>query len=345
MKASFNGLVIGFATKQKKAALRILNEGKLVPNTTPEELEFDYKDIVNRENWQEYYQPKRSTRVYWYRNDVSIRIHQSPPSIVIANLHWKVETHFILSTLAQLPFTMASFPSRYKEWLDDDFEELKVRVDMGVQGLLGWGCAFKGEGHNRLVSRRWLDHGPWYVQRGPNDTSIVYMHDLQADYRTAFEQATAGHKAMDSFHGGGFLQRPYPATHQLKGLYTPSTKTFRVIVEGRKVSRNEMNSACALRMPPLREEEYALYTRLGIPVYEHRVGPEQPVEKVAYIFIREEEAREHLHDLWLRELECWTFINGLEVRIDDTYEPPPTPKPAWVQDFARRIEAEQESPS
>src|SRR5690606_11851077 len=38
----------------------------------------------------------------------------------------------------------------------------------------GWACAFKGPGHDRLVSRRWLEHGPWRLIRdNENDVSFV----------------------------------------------------------------------------------------------------------------------------------------------------------------------------
>jgi hypothetical protein len=36
------------------------------------------------------------------------------------------------------------------------------------------------------------------------------------------------------------------------------------------------------------------------------------------VFIEEEVARRHLHELWLRELEGWTCIDGNEGRLDDS---------------------------
>jgi hypothetical protein len=65
--------------------------------------------------------------------------------------------------------------------------------------------------------------------------------------------------------------------------------------------------------------------------YEQLLGSEKPFDSVAYIFTESEEAaRAHLHDLWLRELECWAFIDHLQTRIDLDYHPTPN-KPEWVR--------------
>jgi hypothetical protein len=41
------------------------------------------------------------------------------------------------------------------------------------------------------------------------------------------------------------------------------------------------------------------------------------------VFIQESEARQNLYELWLREIECWTYLDGVETRIDEDYSPPP----------------------
>ncbi|MDJ0728127.1 MAG: hypothetical protein QNJ38_23770 [Prochloraceae cyanobacterium] len=50
------------------------------------------------------------------------------------------------------------------------------------------------------------------------------------------------------------------------------------------------------------------------------------------------EAQQHLHELWLREIECWTFPEGLKARIDENYNPTPD-KPDWV----KRLEESEDS--
>jgi hypothetical protein len=54
------------------------------------------------------------------------------------------------------------------------------------------------------------------------------------------------------------------------------------------------------------------------------------VRQVAFVFVEEANARRHLHDLWLRGLECrWMSPRG-EVRLDHYDAPPPAP-PDWVK--------------
>jgi hypothetical protein len=177
---------------------------------------------------------------------------------------------------------------------------------------LGWACAFKGDGHDQLVSRRWLEHGPWRLVRGANDVSLVQFHDVAATDDEALQQATPGHRAMGITPEGGFIapapwKWEFPA---LRSLYDSSAQVLTVVVMGRTVAPGEMLEACAIRC----------YQPL-----------EYPVKNVAFVFPREEEARAHLHALWLRGLECRAIVDGREVRLDETYSPPPPEVPDWVK--------------
>lgn len=182
---------------------------------------------------------------------------------------------------------------------------------------LGWMCAFKGAGHDELVSRRWLEHGPWRLIRGQNDLSIVQFHDLRADDETALEQAMPGHDRMCVPPENGFIWPQFswdrlidPETRALKGLYDESAQTVMQVVAGRKVELWEMLEAAAIKS---------------------RQPLAMPVRQVAYVFIDELNARAHLHELWLRGLEVRTFIRGRENRIDEDYQPPPPKTPDWVK--------------
>ena len=176
----------------------------------------------------------------------------------------------------------------------------------------GWACAFKGKGHERLVSRRWLEWGPWRLIRDEeNDLSFVQFHDLDLAPNLALEQARPGHQRMGIHQHGGFLQTDYVYKHNLKGIYQPSTQVLEIVVNDRKVSQREMLDACAAR-------------------HYQALGETRPLKNVAFIFFNEEEARAHLHELWLRELECWTFIDGFKTRLDDSYDPGKPVKPDWV---------------
>ena len=175
----------------------------------------------------------------------------------------------------------------------------------------GWVCGFQGEGHRQLVSRRWLDHGPWRVLRGLNDTTLVEFHAVDVDPMTALEQARPGHQQMGISPEGGFIpsrmtQWQYP---ELRNVYDPGRRELTVVVMGRDVPPGEMLEACAIRLhQPL----------------------EVPVDNVAYVFMEPDRARAHLHALWLRELGCRALVDGREVDLMAGYQPPAPVRPEWV---------------
>jgi hypothetical protein len=183
----------------------------------------------------------------------------------------------------------------------------------------GWGCAFRGAGHDRLVSRRWLDFGPWRVIRRPDDTTFVQFHDLDiTDPAAAYAQAAPGHERMGNSATGGYLQ------HQLDwiigettGQYDAKTQTLEIVGQ-REVSQEDMLSSCALRL-------------------KHRLSPATPnrINTIAYVFLAREDAESHLHELWLRELQCWYVDERGKHRLDDTYHPTPNP-PDWVKRLNER---------
>jgi hypothetical protein len=216
---------------------------------------------------------------------------------------------WMLSVLASLDFTISAMRSLFEEWRDPPFDYDAPSFG-NLQEKLGWGCAFRGEGQKRLVSRRWLDFGPWRLLRGPGDTSLVQFHDLEADAATALAQARPGHDRMGFSNHGGFIPREYVPENPIDGLYEPAERKLKVLVHGRDVSQGEMLDACSAR-------------------FHQALGPARPIEKVAYVFAEEERARAHVHELWLRDLECWTFVAGREKRIDTEHHPTPV-KPDWV---------------
>jgi hypothetical protein len=179
----------------------------------------------------------------------------------------------------------------------------------------GWGCLFRGAGHDRLVSRRWLDFGPWRVVYLPNDTTFIQFHDLAiTDPMEAYEQAKVGHQRMGIDPIGGYIQGIDPTViAQVRGFYAPDQRRLEIVVAPRiEVSQQEMRVACALRL-------------------HHRLTNQAQgrVEQIAYVFIDRVDAEAHLHELWLRELECWYVDERGKHRLDAEYHPTPTP-PAWV---------------
>jgi hypothetical protein len=228
-----------------------------------------------------------------------------------------------LAVIEALPFEVCSIGSIYPdEWIEMGF------TDFGfghMHTAHGWACAFRGAGHDRLVSRRWLEFGPWRVVKRPGDLTVVQFHDLDIDVETAYRQARPGHERMGISRSGGYLQVPYLFTRDVEGLYVAETQTLEVVVPpGGIVEQVHMRDACALR-------------------YMHRVAPpaEGRVAHVAYVFVDDADARAHLHELWLRELEVWLVDGDGKRRLDLAYAPTPT-KPTWV--VARGASAMHEAP-
>jgi len=221
-----------------------------------------------------------------------------------------------VALLEPLPFELCTLGSIYfDQWLaasypDWDFGRLHVR--------LGWGCAFRGAGHDRLVSRRWLDFGPWRVIRRPDDTTFIQFHDLAiTDPAEAYEQAKSGHERMGISPSGGYIAWHYEnlltGAAEVSGLYESATRTLEIVVgPGNQVSQGQMICQCARR----------LQHRLTKPANDR-------IDHVAYVFMDRGDAEAHLHELWLRELQCWYVDERGKHRLDDDYHPTPRP-PAWV---------------
>ena len=203
-----------------------------------------------------------------------------------------------LELLAAAPFTVATLPSYAAIWARD--HDYRPPGFDGGHGPHGWACAFRGEGHDRLVSRRWVPDGPWELSREEHDISFVRFHDPRAAPDAALEEARAGHHRMGITDEGGFIQLAPILAGGLPGLYEHGT--HKVVVQGRDVPQREMLGACQIRR-------------------DRRDDPQAPIERIAYVFTEPERAEAHLPELWLRELECWAIVDGEERRLDGD-EPP-----------------------
>ena len=116
---------------------------------------------------------------------------------------------------------------------------------------------------------------------------------------------------------GGFIQgidEDVIAEPRDRGILIKETRTLEIpIAPGIEVTQQDMRVACGLR----------LYERLHVPAG-------QRIERVAYVFIEKADAYAHLHELWLRELECWYMDETGRHRIDVDYHPTANP-PDWVK--------------
>src|SRR5947209_2134586 len=120
--------------------------------------------------------------------------------------------------LNTLPFELAVIGRVYQEWWDEQYETYSFS-DGHVPH--GWACAFRAGGYERLVSRRWLDFGPWR-KRESGDATWVEFHDLEADAQTALRQAQPGWERMGISDTGGFIQSGFVYREDVGGVYDPS---------------------------------------------------------------------------------------------------------------------------
>jgi hypothetical protein len=300
-------LTITFSGNDLNATFTSLRQ--LLPQSDPKTLSVDHKPRGATQGWADELAKCQVALVAEWNENARIVLHKDRiVRVPLTVLGLDVDT--VLQKLTEIPFEIASTGELYDSWSAEDGNYPRRPAFADMHGPHGWACFFKGEGHRRLVSRRWLDFGPWRHQRSEADVSLVQFHDVTTDASTAFEQAREGHNRMGISPNGGFIQSRFVYRHKLDGLYHAASRTLELVINGRAVSQREMLDACAAR----------LYQALG---------PDKPVDHVRYTFVREEEARAHLHELWLRELECWAIIAGREARLDVDYHPSPS-RPDWV---------------
>ncbi len=271
----------------------------------PDELRVGDRVIKNRTDWAARLSGEQTVRASW--GDLMQTVFSfAPPEIVSARIpDFPADPAAVLEYVGTLPFEVATFGVIHSAW----YENYTPPGFGQMQALLGWGCAFRGAGHDRLVSRRWLKFGPWRLWHGKGDISLVQFHELGVDAGTALAQAKPGHARMGIGENGGYLQEPYLYQSDVRGLYVAAEKKL-VISAAEPVTALQMRDACAVRR-------------------KRRTDPVEPIERIAYVFLDDGLARTHLHELWLRELECWALVDGQRVRLDADYHPAPTP-PAWT---------------
>jgi hypothetical protein len=218
-----------------------------------------------------------------------------------------------LSTLKRYDWQIATFGSIHTGW-GSEFDYYSPGFGSPL-GSLGWGCAFKGEGHNRIVSRRFLEHGPWRTIRDEeHDITLIQFHDLEADAATALDQARVGHDFIAAPLEGGFYQRNLRLkSTEFSGVYDPDEKKQIMLIPAHDlVTRAQMMDACKIRHFQL-------------------LGESKPLENVAFVFVGgEAEAQPYLPEMWMRGLEVYAIDKGIEHRLDLDYAPN-LEKPEWVQ--------------
>ena len=308
-----------FSGAEPAGLIRQLKSSGLLETGLPDRLSVDAAARQPTADWAEKWLPRCRLELFAQWGTVDFLSYDSDPIIKVARKDYRLEPLPFLELLSGLSFEVASFFDYYPEWHSRQKAKRYVAPSFADKHFShGWGCAFKGRGHDRLVSRRWLDYGPWLALHDESDTTLILFHDLEADAAEALSQARPAHDTMGISDTGGYIESDYPFPDDYGGLYEPETRRLKHVIHGRKVTEAEMLDACAVR----------LYQPFG---------KDRIVENVAFVFMEEQPAREHLHQLWLRELECWAMVAGVERRLDLDYHPTPV-KPKWALSLNRALE-------
>ncbi|MBK7583188.1 MAG: hypothetical protein IPI67_23690 [Myxococcales bacterium] len=309
--AAIRKLIYCFSGDDLGATARAIVEQGLTPVGLPEEVEIDMQAVSVDDEWVDTLVAGigRRPSASWNGMVDSFTIERD--CVRGLNHSYELDPPSLVRRLGRIPFTVASFAT-FHDWSyrSPSFGELHYR--------LGWGCAFQGTGHERLVSRRWLATGPSRILRGPNDTTLVQLHDFSLDLEDALAQAQGTHSDLMS----GFITFAHQFKTQLEGLHKGNDRSLVFVVHGRVVSRQEMLDAAAARLL-------------------QPFGPDKPIDKVLYVFIDRAAAEAQMPALWRYGHHVHLIgDDGVERRIDERYVPS-VERPAWTHSDA----AEELSPA
>ena len=311
-------LEVAFLCADHIALLRSLIEAGMVSATPPDEVGIHgprLKEVPP--DWVTVDFHGKTLTAYW--NDGSYVSVSGPDLVFVSTRNYQLDVNDLAARLANVEFEAANFCEI--RWWDNPKGPAYKSPDGKVGTYrLGFAVAYRGKGHDRAMSRRWLDRGPWRVLRGANDTTFPQFHDESADVVTSLEQAKPCHAQMsDRAQAPLPLREAYAAgAVPVQGTDLALERKYKLSVAGRRVSRLEMREVVAAR-------------------YYQLLGPDRPIDNVLYTFMDKAELEEVLPDLWLYGLEAqYRDAAGLH-RMDDSYVPPPYEKPDWVKRLSTSV--------
>ena len=315
--------------KDPRSVLRALAAWPWFEGRPPDRWEANYRPLPIDETWVERTPFDAYCHAEWGDHLERIIFTGKNSDFLVARKDTELTPAIALDLLRTVPFETAVAPSPHKyTWTDDPARQSDPlyipRSGWGFgHGPHGWACFLRGRGHEQVVSRRYLHHGPWRTVHLPQeDLTLVQFHDLDADVHTAIEQASIGHLLMGySPVGGIFFHRgdahPLP---ELTGNYSRRTKTFFYMMLDKRISPKLASDLGWLR----------LHNRDG----RGEIG--KPVENIRLVYWDEEKALEDLEIAWRCEFEVACMIEGKEVRLDEGYES------TWeAPDWVKRLQDEE----
>ncbi len=295
-----------FGSDQLSATAHAIVEQGLTPVGLPEAVDINMKDVTVDDEWVDKMVKGvgKAPGASWNGMMDSFGIERD--GVKGLTNGYELDPPSLVRRLGRIPFTVASFGPVH-EW------GMRSPSLGQLHRALGWGCAFQGAGHQRMVSRRWLGTGPSRILRGPNDTTLVQFHDLALDMDDARAQAQAAHADLMA----GYISYEHKFKTELKGLHKGSERSLVFTVQGRAVSAQELLDAAAARLL-------------------QPFGADKPIDKVVYVFIDRAAADAQLPTMWRYGHHVHLIgDDGVERRIDDTYLPR-VDRPEWTRGDAAK---------
>ncbi len=285
----------------------LVNAG-LFPGGPPERLEVDGAKRAAKGDWLPPALTRAKTSVEASYDDGTSLSVSRRGLVRLERAEVEIRDPGLLETLAPLPFELAVVGRLYDQWVLDEVPKFGFG-DGHV--ALGWACGFKGAGHRRLVSPRWLEFGPWKMIPAGKELTWVQFHELEADADTALAQAAPGWERMGISDVGGFIQTGFVYTDDVGGVYEAAERRLKVVAAAEGPTPRKMLELAAARVDP-------------------RIQTQRPFDRTGFVFVDAAEGRAKLHECWLYEHEVLVIEEEGEVRIDAKYAPTPTP-PAWAR--------------
>ncbi len=293
----------------------------------PDRVRTGSKRVTVDRDWTERIFFDVSSAAYWGPGDERLILWGKQRCLYVEKNQAQVTPTIALELLRSVPFETAVGVSPYRHTWSRRLEDLGKPLHILDCGWgmghadHGWACFLRGRGHEQVVSRRFLHHGPWRTVYLPDeDLTMVQFHDLDADVHAAVRQVRQGHPLMGySMAGGIFFHRGDAHPFQeFTGNYDRRTRTFIYQMLDRKLTWKLISDLGWLR----------LHNRDGL-------GPlrGKPIHHIRLCYWDLDAAKEDLEFAWRSEFEVSCMIEGKEVRIDEGYES------TWVApDWVKRLQ-------